>query len=224
MAIATRELYFETGLDVLSELGIGGLKLAEVCARVGVTTGSFYHYFPNWKTYTHELLEYWRNDRTVRVIDALHEVVGGPRERFEAGIKPALSFPHNAEAAIRAWSSVDPYVLKIQTEVDQQRFDFVYEIAMEMVHVPRQAEAFAQWCMYILIGFEQGTLSRDPAIFEWIILRTLDTLESGVFASVPPRFADDSQIPSVANMPVTSTDVTSMDNMHDETVAAAESS
>ena len=185
MAIATRELYFETGLEVLSEMGVGGLKLAEVCTRVGVTTGSFYHYFPSWKVYTQELLAYWRNDRTIQVIEALREVVGGPRERLEAGIQPALSFPHNAEAAIRAWSSVDPYVLRIQTEVDQQRFDFVYETAMEMVDAPRQAEAFAQWCMYILIGYEQATLPRDPAIFEWLILRTLDTLESGTFDSVP---------------------------------------
>lgn len=207
MAIATRELYFETGLDVLSELGVGGLKLAEVCTRVGVTTGSFYHFFPNWKIYTHELLAYWRKDRTSRVIEALHEVAGGPRERLEAGIQPALAFPHNAEAAIRAWSSVDPYVLEIQTEVDRQRFEFVYATAMEMVHDPRQAEAFAQWCLYILIGFEQATLTRDPAIFEWIILRTFDALESGAFASVPPRSADDRETGSAPNTDMVNPDM-----------------
>ncbi len=34
----SREAYFETGLDVLADLGYGGLKLAEVCGRLGVTT------------------------------------------------------------------------------------------------------------------------------------------------------------------------------------------
>lgn len=193
MAIATRELYFETGLDVLSDLGFGGLKMTEVCARIGVTTGSFYHYFPSWQIYTRELLEYWRKDRTVRVIEALNRVPGGPRERFEAGIQPALPFPHNAEAAIRVWSSVDPHVSKVQTEVDQQRFDHVFRIGMETVRDPRQAEIFAHWCMYVFIGFEQATLSRDPAMFEWIVLQALDALESGAFASVPPRLADDGQ-------------------------------
>ena len=43
--VATRDAYYDTGLDVLSDLGYGGLKLAEVCRRLGVTTGSFYHYF-----------------------------------------------------------------------------------------------------------------------------------------------------------------------------------
>jgi hypothetical protein len=40
-SVVSREAYFETGLDVLSDLGYGGLKLAEVCNRLGVTTGSF---------------------------------------------------------------------------------------------------------------------------------------------------------------------------------------
>ena len=50
--VVSRESYFETGLDVLSDLGYGGLKLAEVCNRLGVTTGSFYHYFSGWPAYT----------------------------------------------------------------------------------------------------------------------------------------------------------------------------
>jgi hypothetical protein len=40
-SVVSHEAYFETGLDVLSDLGYGGLKLAEVCNRLGVTTGSF---------------------------------------------------------------------------------------------------------------------------------------------------------------------------------------
>ncbi|MDT5106509.1 MAG: hypothetical protein QOI25_4022 [Mycobacterium sp.] len=44
-SVVTRQSYFDAGLDVLSDLGYGGLKLAEVCNRLGVTTGSFYHYF-----------------------------------------------------------------------------------------------------------------------------------------------------------------------------------
>ena len=56
-AIST-ESYFETGLDVLSDLGYGGLELAEVCQRLGVTTGSFYHYFTSWSAYTRDLVAY----------------------------------------------------------------------------------------------------------------------------------------------------------------------
>ena len=61
--VVSREAYFETGLDVLSDLGYGGLKLAEVCNRLGVTTGSFYHYFPGWPAYTRELVANWMKER-----------------------------------------------------------------------------------------------------------------------------------------------------------------
>lgn len=39
---SVRDSYFETGLEILAELGFGALKLAELCRRMGVTTGSFY--------------------------------------------------------------------------------------------------------------------------------------------------------------------------------------
>lgn len=35
-SVVTREAFFESGLVVLADLGYGGLKLAEVCNRLGV--------------------------------------------------------------------------------------------------------------------------------------------------------------------------------------------
>ena len=103
--VAARESYFEIGLGILADLGFGGLKLAEVCSRLGVTTGSFYHYFSGWGAYTRELVAYWRQDRTVRLIEVIRSQPT-PRKRIEAIIAVALTLPHGAEAAIRAWSSV----------------------------------------------------------------------------------------------------------------------
>ena len=57
-ARAVRDSYFETGLEILSDRGFGGLKLAELCQRMGVTTGSFYHYFTAWSAYTADLIGY----------------------------------------------------------------------------------------------------------------------------------------------------------------------
>jgi hypothetical protein len=58
-SVVSRESFFEAGLDALSDLGYGGLKLAEVCNRLGVTTGSFYHYFSRWPAYTKEFVAHW---------------------------------------------------------------------------------------------------------------------------------------------------------------------
>jgi hypothetical protein len=85
-SVVSRQSYFEAGLDVLSDLGHGGLTLAEVCNRLGVTTGSFYHRFSGWPAYTEELVA---------------------RRRIDTLIEVGLMLPRGAEAAIRVRSSVD---------------------------------------------------------------------------------------------------------------------
>jgi len=183
--VSTRESYFETGLEVLTDLGYGGLKLAEVCNRLGVTTGSFYHYFASWPVYTRELVAYWVQDRTVRLIEQIQQVTD-PRRRIEVSIEVGLALPHGAEGAIRAWSAVDSHVQEVQAEVDRQRINILRESAMEIVHDERQSEVFATWALYVLVGYEQLTLPRDPVLFEWIATYMLDALEAGQFAGVPP--------------------------------------
>jgi len=182
--VVSRESYFDTGLEVLSDLGYGGLKLAEVCNRLGVTTGSFYHYFPGWRAYTKELVAHWMQRQTVQIIEAVR-AEPDPRRRIDTLIEEGLSLPHGAEAAIRVWSSVDPEVYAIQAAVDQQRFDIMYESAFEILQNKRQAELFAAWGVYLLVGFEQATLARDTDALEWIAGQLLDALDSGRFASVP---------------------------------------
>jgi AcrR family transcriptional regulator len=169
---------------VLSDLGYGGLKLAEVCNRLGVTTGSFYHYFSGWPAYTRELVAHWMRERTVQVIEVV-SAEPDPRRRIDSLIQVGLSLPHGAEAAIRSWSSVDSDVYAAQVEADQQRFDIVYESAFEILHNKRQAELFADWGVYLLVGYEQATLARDTDALAWIVGQLLDSLDSGRFASVP---------------------------------------
>jgi AcrR family transcriptional regulator len=183
-SVVSRESYFEAGLDVLSDLGYGGLKLAEVCNRLGVTTGSFYHYFSSWSAYTKDLVAHWMQRQTVQIIEAVR-AEPDPRRRIDTLIQEGLSLPHGAEAAIRVWSSVDPEVYSIQAAVDQQRFDIMYESAFEILQNKRQARTFAAWGVYVLVGYEQATLARDSDALEWIAGQLLDALDSGRFATVP---------------------------------------
>jgi hypothetical protein len=96
-----------------------------------------------------------------------------------------LTLPHGAEAAIRVWSAVDPQVYPVQAAVDQQRFDIMFESAFEILQNKRQAQMFAAWGVYLLVGYEQATLPRDTEALEWIVGQLLDALDSGRFATVP---------------------------------------
>ncbi|KUI37076.1 TetR/AcrR family transcriptional regulator [Mycobacterium sp. GA-2829] len=182
-AVVTREGYFETGLAVLSDQGYGGLKLAEVCHRLGVTTGSFYHYFANWSTYTRELVAYWHQQAVTRIVDAVR-AVDDPHRRVEILIEEALALPHSAEAAIRVWSSMDQDVHTVQAAVDRQRFDIMRESSLEVLGDERQAEVFARWCVYILVGYEQAVLPPDESGLKWIAAEILHTLDSGRFSAL----------------------------------------
>jgi AcrR family transcriptional regulator len=184
MSGASREAYFETGLDVLADLGYGGLKLAEVCSRLGVTTGSFYHYFDNWPSFTHELVEHWKQARTTRLAEWVR-TERDPRRRIDTLIHIGLNLPHSAEAAIRAWSSADPKVYAVQEEVDRQRHDVLRESARQILHDDRQAELFANWGLYLLVGYEQCLLPPDKEGLEWIVGQMLEALDSGRFATIP---------------------------------------
>ena len=74
-------MFFQAGFDVLAESGYGGLKLASVCGRLGVTSGSFYHHFANWSEYTRQLITHWQVQMTVRVEEVGEEP--DPRRRLD---------------------------------------------------------------------------------------------------------------------------------------------
>ena len=183
-AVSSQEAYFDAGLDVLCDLGYGGLKLAEVCGRLGVTTGSFYHYFSSWSSYTRQLVAHWREGMTVDILEAVR-AEPDPRKRIDTLIQAALTLPHGAEAAIRVWSSIDPQVRTVQAEVDRQRFEAMYESALEILRNERQAKLFAAWAVYLLVGYEQAILPPDTPGLAWIVAQLLDCLDSGRFDSVP---------------------------------------
>ncbi|MGV0606124.1 TetR/AcrR family transcriptional regulator [Mycolicibacterium sp. XJ1904] len=180
----SRDGYFGVGIEILSDLGYGGLKLAEVCQRLGVTTGSFYHYFPNWPAYTRELLAHWTQERTVQVIEAVR-AEPNPRRRIDALFESAFDVPHSAESAIRVWSALDPHVHEVQVAVDQQRFDILYESAFEILQHKRQAQLFAECAVYVFVGYEQTTLPRDTEGLRWISWQLREALDDGRFATVP---------------------------------------
>ena len=182
----SREAYFEAGFEVLSDAGYGGLKLAEVCGHLGVTSGSFYHYFSNWSDYTHQLVNHWKHARTTELLDCRRDIPD-PRRRIDQLIHSGLNLPHGAEAAIRTWSNLDPDVHAAQEGVDRARRDIMRESALEILGDERQARVFADCTVYLLVGYEQYALPKNKVTLQWIAGQLLDALDSGLFATFPDK-------------------------------------
>ena len=61
----------------------------------------------------------------------------------------------------------------------------MYQSALEILQNHHQAQMFARWAVYLVVGHEQATLPRDNAALAWIAKQLTDALDDGRFASVP---------------------------------------
>jgi AcrR family transcriptional regulator len=168
--------YFECALGILADEGYGGLKLSALCSRLGVTTGAFYYNFASWSDFTHRLLEHWHADRTTRLV-ALAEAEAKPRARLKIMLDMATALPHNAEAAIRVWSTMDPHVAAVQHSVDEERMEIVRETFARWLP-DDEARLRAGAALYLIIGHELAGAAARPETLAWSLNQLIASASS----------------------------------------------
>jgi AcrR family transcriptional regulator len=183
-----QDRYYVAGLQILAEDGYGGLKLAPLCARLGVTTGAFYHSFDSWQDYTTRLIDHWHTERTTRTSE-LARSQGDVNERIDLLMQAGISLPHSAEAAIRVWAGIDPAVAAVQEDVDRERLSAVTEAFEALIGDPESAAVLARAALYLLIGYEQSTGAHDVATLEWS-LQQFRALATAMAESSPKTFSE----------------------------------
>lgn len=171
-ATETKSNFFDAALEVLSATGYGGLKQSELCERLGVTTGAFYHSFESWRDFTDQLLANWREERTTVLVNLARDEPD-PIQRLEVLIGMAINLPHGAEAAIRVWSNIDERVRKVQASVDEDRFAVIAEAMSVLLPDEQEAATYAKTGMYLLVGFEQSGDGPDTSALEWSLREIL---------------------------------------------------
>lgn len=169
--------YFNHALQILAAEGYGGLKLAPLCKRVGVTTGAFYYSFGNWKDFTTQLLEHWHTERTTRLVEAA-STHSDPVERLELLLAAVQELPHRAEAAIRAWSSADREAARVQRAVDHDRLEVAEQAFRHILADASLARRYARAGVALLIGFEQDAEESSSGDLAWSLRLLLDSARS----------------------------------------------
>jgi AcrR family transcriptional regulator len=112
--------YFEVGMDLLAEGGLASVTIANLCERLGVTKGSFYHHFVGGPDFQQRLLTYWAEDRAAQLIEMV-EATPNPLDRITMMKHMGVELHHEAESAIRAWARSDPRAAETQRRVDAER-------------------------------------------------------------------------------------------------------
>jgi AcrR family transcriptional regulator len=149
----SRTEYYEAGLELLAEGGHGGLTIAALCDRLGVTKGSFYHHFDDMAAYVTSLLDHWEAEHATRLI-ALSESVTDPDERFDLLEGIAVGLPHGAEASIRAWSWNNDAVAAAQERVDRARLTHLTQAGVDAGLEPARAKRMAKISLSVLVGMQ----------------------------------------------------------------------
>lgn len=146
--------YFDAGLELLAEGGLGALTIANLVDRLQVTKGSFYHHFSSGPDYQASLLAHWAGERADQ-LRAQVASVADPQARLDVLKRLAVQVEHEAESAIRAWARTDPVAAEAQRAVDVEREELLTASFRELGMAPTRARDRARIGVAILVGTQQ---------------------------------------------------------------------
>ncbi len=154
MKKVTKSNWFEEGFHVLETEGFSKITIDNLCERLQVTKGSFYHHFGNMDGYVSALMDYWLEANTlsiVRKIDSVKE----PNTRKKWLNKMVLDRSLKLEQIIRAWGHSNTLVKKQVQKVDEIRLDCLVEMQVQEGKPRAIANDNAKFSYAALIGLQE---------------------------------------------------------------------
>jgi AcrR family transcriptional regulator len=145
-----RSDYLAIGMRILAEEGPAGLTTTNVCDRLQITRGSFYHHFPSLRAFNEALIAHWETDHLEQSKAALAGV--DMKDRPVAIKNIGVAAPHRAERAIRIWAYTDVMVAAAQHRVDARRIAETAAVLREAGLPPDEAENLAHIGITIMVG------------------------------------------------------------------------
>jgi AcrR family transcriptional regulator len=118
-----REDWINTGIHILTDESHNTLMLKNLCARLNVTKGSFYHHFSGWSEYIDSLLEHIHQvyaEDFYMLIDKQP-----PLQRFEFLNTEIRKIPFRLAANMRCWANYNEKASKYQIKADLFRISFI---------------------------------------------------------------------------------------------------
>ena len=144
MTRLTVDDWLRTGLDILDEDGIAGLKVQRLCDRLGVTKGSFYWHFDDLDAFLSELARRWA------------DIAVDPQATLLLAMRMfADTRNRNMARAMREWAQSDERARAAIRRADQLLFLRVKEAIAGLGFDDAEAEVRAKILYYAGVGFAQ---------------------------------------------------------------------
>jgi AcrR family transcriptional regulator len=125
----TRQDWLDAAIELLSQEGIGAVRIEALAKRLRVTRGSFYHHFPAREDLLRSMLHCWAQRWTFEVRDQVAALGLEPGMTLFALIKVIRNI-HAADndAPFRAWALHDSMARAVVQKVDEVRFTTIHQL------------------------------------------------------------------------------------------------
>jgi AcrR family transcriptional regulator len=129
----SRESWLEAALEVLSRRGAARIRVRDLCADLGVTTGSFYAHFAGRDDFIRSVAQYWQRRYTTEIVERIRHEPGDPRSRLVALTEGIIQQDLTRyDAAVRAWAAQESAVAAVVRQVDKERLSILRELFFEL--------------------------------------------------------------------------------------------
>jgi len=142
--------WIQAGYTLLADDGLPALKIDTLCARLGVTKGSFYWHFSDLAAYRTALIQSWAEQRGEHRDDP--DVP--PRRRLSQMVSALVSPRHwKLERTMREWARTDRTVAAAVDTADRRVQALVRQAFLDLGCEPDDAELRAATTFAAGIGF-----------------------------------------------------------------------
>lgn len=146
--------WFSTALSIMEREGFSKITIENLCSRLKVTKGSFYHHFKNMDDYIEAFMKYWLNDSTMNLIKET-ERIENINQRQEVIRKLAIERPQKYGQIIRAWSYSNDIVKKYLQEADATKLEYLITLRIANGTDKENAKYISMIEYALLVGIQQ---------------------------------------------------------------------
>ncbi len=146
--------WFTEGFKILETEGFARITIENLCERLQITKGSFYHHFKNTDGYVAALMDYWLEENTISIIRKV-DTARSVRSKKKILDKLALDRSLKLEQNIRAWGFSNHMVMQQVQKVDKIRLDYLIDMEVQSGKKHSIAMDVAILTYATLVGLQQ---------------------------------------------------------------------
>lgn len=154
--VAKKEDWINLGYKIFADQGVSGIVVEKMAKVLKVNKSSFYWHFKTKKEFIRQLVEFWKNRETDRIITLTKDKKTG-LEKFKAMMPliykqdPYLDFVFH----LKRYARKEKEMQEIIDNIDKQRIDYTCMILEEMGYSKQESKIKASFLYKHFIGYHE---------------------------------------------------------------------